>query len=75
MAGDQRVAVGAGAAHPVQGAVHAQPGLVEPGHVGGGDALKHAGEELAQPVGGPLGATGEPVPGKRSESHEAAGNT
>ena len=34
VAGDQGVLAGAGAVHPVQRARHAQPGLIEPGHLG-----------------------------------------
>src|SRR3954451_15916918 len=52
MAGDQGVLAGAGAVHPVQLPGHAQPGLVEPGHLGGGDPVGDLGEEPVEPGGG-----------------------
>ena len=55
VAGDQGVLVGAGAVHPVQLARHAQPGLVEPGHLGLGDPVADLVEEPVQPVGGAFG--------------------
>ena len=39
VAGEQRVAVGAGAMHPVQGTGDPQPGLIEPGDLGIGDRI------------------------------------
>jgi transposase len=49
VAGDQGVAAGAGAVHPVQLPGHAQPGLVEPGHLGLGDPVANLGAELVEP--------------------------
>ena len=65
MAGDQRVLPGAGTVHPGQLAGHAQPGLVEPGHLGGGDPLANLVEEPVEPVGGPLGHRGHGGVGER----------
>lgn len=60
MTGDQRVLAGAGAVHPMQRAGHLQTGLVEPGHLGLGDALSDLIEEVIQSVGG--------APGHRRDS-------
>ncbi len=49
---EQGVLAGAGAVHPVQPAVDAEPGLVEPGHLAGGDGLPHPLQEAAEPPGG-----------------------
>ena len=51
MTGDQSVFVGAGAVHPVQLALHPQPGLVETGHLGLGDLVLDLVEELLQTLG------------------------
>ena len=55
VAGDQGVAAGAGAVHPMQLAGDPQPGLVEPGGLGLDDAVLDLVEEPVQPVGGPRG--------------------
>ena len=65
MAGDQGVLAGAGAVHPVQLPGHAQPGLVEPGHLGGGDLIFDLGQEPVEPVGGAGGHGGHGAVGER----------
>jgi hypothetical protein len=49
---EQGVLAGAGAVHPGKPAVHAEPGLVEPGHAGVGDLLAGMLQEPAQAPGG-----------------------
>jgi hypothetical protein len=44
--------------HPVQPAVHAEPGLVEPGHLGRGDVVPHPLQEAAESPGGAGGDAG-----------------
>ena len=48
---EQGVLAGAGAVHPVQPALHPEPGLVEPGHLAGGDLLAGVLQEPAEPAG------------------------
>jgi hypothetical protein len=55
VAGEQGVFAGAGAMHPVQRAGDPEPGLVEPGHLGRGNAIGDTVEEAVQSVGGPPG--------------------
>ena len=55
VAGDQGVLAGAGAVDPVQRARHAQAGLVETGHLGGGDTVAELGEEVTESVDGAFG--------------------
>ena len=66
---EQGVLAGAGAVHPVQPAVHPEPGLVEPGHLAGGDLLAGVLQEPAQPPGG---AGGEPAdrPGRQRDAEQ-----
>ena len=61
---EQGVLAGAGAMHPVQPAVHPEPGLVESGHLGCGDVVPHAFQEAIQPPGG---AGGDPGDGPRRQ--------
>lgn len=49
---EQGVLAGAGAVHPVQPALGAEAGLVEPCHVAGGDLLPHQVQELIKLPGG-----------------------
>ena len=51
VAGDQGVLVRAGAVDPVQAARHPQPGLVEPGHLGLGQAVGELVEEAVEALG------------------------
>ena len=66
---EQGVLAGAGAMHPVQPAVHAEPGLVEPGHLAGGDLLAGVLQEPAQPPGG-AGGDARHRPGRQRDAEQ-----
>ena len=66
---EQGVLAGAGAVHPVQPALDAEPGLVEPGHLAGGDLLAGTLQEPGQPPGGP-GGDARHSPGRQRDAEQ-----
>lgn len=53
---EQGVLAGAGALHPVQPTVRAEPALIEPGHLAGSDVVPHPRQEAIEPSGRALPA-------------------
>ena len=66
---EQGVLAGAGTVHPVQPAVHAEPGLVEPGHLAGGDLPAGVLQEPAEPPGG-AGGDRRDRPGRQRDAEQ-----
>jgi len=66
---EQGTRAGAGAVHPVQAAAHPEPGLVEPGHLGGGDLVAGARQEPAQPPGR-AGGQARDRPGRQRDAEQ-----
>jgi hypothetical protein len=65
----QGALAGAGAMHPAQLAVDPEPGLVEPGHVAGGDLPAGMLQEAAQPPGG-AGGDARHRPGRQRDAEQ-----
>ena len=55
--------------HPVQPAVDAEPGLVEPGHLGRGDGIPHLRQEAVEPAGG-AGGDARHRPGRQRDAEQ-----